>query len=160
MIKRTLSGWLPVIEFCAEEVRRQYYYEDSVTKRNGPSAVGWMANAWWFALEHEGPITVDLIVRLGQAIEPTHNHNGIRRVDVWVGDRKCPDPQDVPRLLSNLVEHGIDLEPAVWYKEFEMIHPFRDGNGRTGKVLYNMLNGTLLAPEFPPNPWGQDIINP
>lgn len=46
----------------------------------------------------------------------------------------------------------------VWYKEFEDIHPFVDGNGRTGKILYNWLNGTLKVPTIPFNWWG--IANP
>ena len=33
-----------------------------------------------------------------------------------------------------------------FYLEFEMIHPFGDGNGRTGKVLHNWLLGTLDKP--------------
>lgn len=156
MIRRTLAGWFPVIEFCAEEVRRQYHYSNEKT---GPLAVGWMVNAWWVGLLHEGPITLDLIVSLGQAIEPTKNWGGLRQVDVWVGGRMCPSPNEVPGLLLRLIEHGTELEPGPWYKEYEHIHPFRDGNGRSGKVLFNMLNGTLLAPEFPPDYFG-GILNP
>jgi Fic/DOC family len=33
-----------------------------------------------------------------------------------------------------------------WYLAYEWIHPFRDGNGRTGKILHNWLNGTLDDP--------------
>ena len=33
-----------------------------------------------------------------------------------------------------------------WYLAFEAIHPFGDGNGRSGKVLHNWLLGTLNEP--------------
>lgn len=158
-IRRTLAGWLPIVEFCAEEVRRQYLYESQEKKKRAPLAVGWMVNAWWLALIHEGPINVDLIVRLGQYIEPHQNMEGLRRHGVRVGDRICPDWQDVPRLISQLCEHGGALDAGEFYYEFEMIHPFGDGNGRTGKVLFNHRNGTLLAPEFPPSYFGP-IVNP
>jgi fido (protein-threonine AMPylation protein) len=42
----------------------------------------------------------------------------------------------------------------IFYFEFEQIHPFKDGNGRTGKILYNYLCGTLDDPIMPPNFWG------
>lgn len=46
----------------------------------------------------------------------------------------------------------------IFYFEYEEIHPFRDGNGRTGKILYNYLLGSLNDPQMPPNFWG--ISNP
>jgi hypothetical protein len=41
----------------------------------------------------------------------------------------------------------------IFYFEYEEIHPFQDGNGRTGKILYNYLKGTLDNPQLPPNFW-------
>lgn len=39
-----------------------------------------------------------------------------------------------------------ELSPDEFYVEFEKIHPFVDGNGRTGKILHNWLLGTLGDP--------------
>jgi len=35
-----------------------------------------------------------------------------------------------------------------WYLAYEAIHPFADGNGRTGKILHNWLLRTLDQPEL------------
>jgi fido (protein-threonine AMPylation protein) len=53
------------------------------------------------------------------------------------------------------------MAPLEAYVEYEEIHPFVDSNGRTGKIILNYLNGTLLDPIFPPNDiWGDWISNP
>jgi len=37
-----------------------------------------------------------------------------------------------------------------FYFAFEEIHPWPDGNGRVGSILFNLLNGTISNPIHPP----------
>jgi len=68
------------------------------------------------------------------------------------------DAQEIVELLSNLEKYInddsiIDLDPlvkmAIIHYQFESIHPFYDGNGRTGRIiniLYLVLKGLLDIP--------------
>lgn len=141
---------LTVLKYIAEEVERQ---------GDGPIAVYDMGRAWLDAMEMKrgnvvGPVpTLRDIERWGQLVSPRSNAIGFRRGFVRVG---LHIPRAWPLYLEDL-DHllkGIDaiFMPAdLVYREFQMIHPFNDGNGRTGKILFNYLKGTLLRPEMPPN---------
>ncbi len=73
-----------------------------------------------------------------------------RRARVWIGEPGTPieqarfippGPEQVPKLLANLEAYwrGEELDPlvqlALIHAQFEIIHPFRDGNGRIGRIL-------------------------
>lgn len=149
---------MTVIEYVTEEVTRQGH---DVSALDGIERVGWMLNAWSFALACSRKPDWGDTISLGMTIEPRKNQSGIRTVGVRVGPRICPHPQEVPHRLDRLFELRDSMTPLEFYKEFELIHPFVDGNGRTGKVLLNWLNGTLLAPIFPPaDLFGELIRNP
>lgn len=150
-----------ITEYCAEEVRRQYYGGTPPKY-----ALTGMVQAWQDAL-HEAflgsDITPDLIERWGQLIEPGKNAAGFRSVPVFVGTLEKLNYRQIDRALYSLCDalRREDLSAFDAYREFEEIHPFIDGNGRTGKIILNWVNGTLIEPIFPPDDfWGPRLINP
>lgn len=61
----------------------------------------------------------------------------------------APPPQRVPELMSNLFlwlktsKDYLLIRSCVFHYEFEFIHPFSDGNGRTGRLWQSLLLGQL-----------------
>jgi Fic family protein len=90
----------------------------------------------------------------------------LRREQNWIGGNSynpCgaayvpPPPEAVPALMEDLCEFCStdDLSPlaqaAIAHAQFETIHPFADGNGRTGRALIHLiLRRRGLATRFVP----------
>ena len=155
-----------VVRYCEEEVRRQGH---DVTRLNGLQRVEWMLDAWCWMLQwygsssqHERVPTTDDIALLGRKVEPSINSGGFRTCGVRVGPNVVPgSPDCIPSKVERLLVMADELEPLEFYRAFENIHPFQDGNGRVGKILLNWKAGVLLTPFFPPNNfWGREIKNP
>lgn len=137
---------LNIAHFCAVECALQV---------SGERSVSWMLNAWAYAERAalaRYPTVEDVLV-LGQRVEPSKNNDGFRQRAVQIGWDVKADWSTIPRAMENLVRLGDELEPDMWFFDYETIHPFIDGNGRTGQILYNWLNGTLDRPEWAPNFW-------
>lgn len=141
-----------IIAYCAEEVRRQ---------QDSPWHVYRMLNAWALAirLADEGEVLTSMIVReLGKRVDEA-NEDGFRNGPIWIGGNTKAHHMTVSALIDDLVDRYYVLSPEEFYLEFENVHPFFDGNGRTGKILYNWSRGSLHDPVFPPDFFG-GIENP
>ncbi|MBO0881645.1 MAG: Fic family protein, partial [Mycobacterium sp.] len=104
------------------------------------------------------PITHDILLEVhcrllaGTAIA---SHGGqLRGVQNWIGGSSfnpCsaefvpPPPEYVPGLIDDLIDfcNTDDLpavaQAAIAHAQFETIHPFIDGNGRTGRALIHLI---------------------
>ena len=112
-----------------------------------------------------GLIRFEDILRTQAVIEP--NKSGIRKLPgTVIGNAKTGNviytppqhPDEIQNLLSNLIDYINDeqlseLDPlikmAIIHHQFESIHPFYDGNGRTGRILnilYLVKNDLLDLP--------------
>ena len=95
--------------------------------------------------------------RLGGWIRDTQNWIGASGYTPVGASFVPPPPEDVPPLLDDLMDHvnRTDLPPLIQagiaHAQFETIHPFADGNGRTGRALIHaILRRREVAPAFVP----------
>ena len=135
-----------VVEFCSEQCHMQGV---------GPLSVNDMFKAYdylfgYMASKHDNIITTSLILRLGKLVEPNVNDGSHRKGPVFIKDQECVNWTQITHLLVQLCEHQEDLTPEEFYWEFERIHPFYDGNGRVGAMLYNSRMNNLMWPVQPP----------
>lgn len=91
-------------------------------------------------------------------------HGKYRKCKVWVGPNEgifsgCLYYKQVPKAIKNLEKNMLLIssekeynkkKDLIWdtHYEFETIHPFIDGNGRTGRLLLNWLSLHYLKEFF------------
>ena len=117
-----------------------------------------------------GPITVEIVLeahrRLLAGTRLAEHGGRIRTVQNWIGGRDynpctaafVPPPHElVGELLSDLAEFCNDdslpavAQAGIAHAQFETVHPFVDGNGRTGRALIPLvLRRRGLAPRILP----------
>ena len=122
----------------------------------------------------ERPFTLNLLKRLHatllDSVRGRDKARGeFRRIQNWIGPRGAsieeatfvpPDPGQLGSLLDNWEKyyHSHDRDPlvqlALIHAQFEIIHPFIDGNGRLGRILIPLFlyeRGLLNQPLFYPS---------
>ncbi|MGH7882086.1 MAG: Fic family protein [Candidatus Dormibacteraceae bacterium] len=107
-------------------------------------------------------ISLELILRIQKHVTdqllPASQSGHLRQAPVVVNDPRSgrvvylpPDVQDVPALLDELLEYVLanqgEIDPlilaGIFHKQFVIIHPFMDGNGRTVRLSTKVLLASM-----------------
>lgn len=142
------------------------------TEREG-SAAAWVASNLAAVTEaideaHAGPLTVESLCRWHRTLmtgspTPAHQVGALRTEQGWIGGTSpleahlvTPPAAEVPALVDDLVAYvnrdDVDAvsQAAIAHAQFEIVHPFADGNGRVGRVLVAWTLVRRLALVTPP----------
>uniref|UniRef100_A0A3Q3JZH0 Protein adenylyltransferase FICD n=1 Tax=Monopterus albus TaxID=43700 RepID=A0A3Q3JZH0_MONAL len=111
------------------------------------------------SLQESGAITVSDILEIHRRVlgyvDPVEGGR-LRTHQVFVGHHIPPHPQDLQRHMQELVqwlnsEEALQLHPveyaALAHYKLVYVHPFVDGNGRTSRLLMNLV---LMQARYPP----------
>lgn len=155
---------LKILHLLASEVKRQ---------QDGPLSVADMASAYSYVeiwsgnynivrpnyFYGEDPKKIEVFISaLAGLVKP--GVRGYRTVPVTIGGRLTgSEPSNIRHEMFRLCEflsesdyreENFEDVPEMFYQMFERIHPFIDGNGRVGFLIYNILNGTFYDLTVPP----------
>jgi Fic family protein len=136
---------LTLEQVCALEEGRELAATDSRSEREVLNYFAGLRHiekhAAKAALRHEDVFALHRI--LAKGVMDQGQAGRYRSIAVRVGDYVPPPPGDVSGLMFELLqwwnERSKELSPvlssAIVHYRFESIHPFADGNGRTGRAL-------------------------
>ncbi len=153
LLLRSESSASSRIENLTASVRNAALAElDATTPRNSREIAG-NVRAMREAIELKGEPSVEDVLRVHASLMSVTGESfggELRDEQVWIGGSAFgpqgaafvpPSQERVPALLDDLMAfvRRDDLDPvvqaAVAHAQFETIHPFVDGNGRTGRAL-------------------------
>ncbi|XP_048858551.1 protein adenylyltransferase FICD [Brienomyrus brachyistius] len=110
-------------------------------------------------LSRVGSVTIDDILEIHRRVlghaDPVEAGR-LRTTQVFVGHHIPPHPRDLERHMTELVqwlnsEEAFNLHPvefaALAHYKLVYVHPFSDGNGRTSRLLMNLV---LMQARYPP----------
>ena len=153
----SLEETIAVIEY--DEVRSNHTYTEYTDAKNAYYAIQKMLLPFAKTVVDE-----EWIKKANGYIR--HTQGEYRDNAVYIGNLSesvyyPPDPQDVPELMKNWMrETNIEMvtakdifeKIAANHVRFERIHPFSDGNGRTGRMIINqqLINNGFLPISIQP----------
>ncbi len=146
-------------EFFRADVMKSEKINQSVKEVENYRQALWQS---YKQIKNTGLLRVSDILKIQEDIEP--NKQGIRKLPgTIIGNAITKQviytppqhPDEIQRLLSNLVSYINDdqlseidplIKMAIIHHQFESIHPFYDGNGRTGRIIniLYLINNDLL----------------
>lgn len=141
------------IEHLTASARQVFTAEIGAPGKRNASAIVSNTRAMRTAIQLSDALTPETVLamhRVLMADDPLHEAGQFRKEAVWVGtsgrspvgaDFVAPAWQRVPGLVEDVMAFArrLDLprlaQVAIAHAQFETVHPFTDGNGRTGRAL-------------------------
>jgi Fic family protein len=144
------SSSIENINTTVEQVLQMQLFPEAERKQPDKEVLKYRdAILWGYENLKKIPISTRLIHGIHKRLLPEHS-NGYRRTQNAIQNTSTgevlytpPPAQDIPKLMSNWERFinddsdGTDplVKCAIAHYQFEAIHPFRDGNGRVGRIL-------------------------
>lgn len=145
------------------DVKRLLKSRPAQLRRSEREVVNYNQALTWLSEQKEASFDIDLLLRIHSSVMdgllPPHQIGRFRLEPVVIREPRTgdivflpPDYKDVPLLMSELIDfirENQALDPlllaGLFHKQYVLIHPFMDGNGRTARLATNhLLNGLGL----------------
>jgi Fic family protein len=144
------SSGIENINTTMEDALQAQLFPDAEQKQSEKEVLRYRdAIMWGFSNRTKIPISTRLILGIHKTLLPDQSP-GYRKTQNHIANSATgevlytpPPANDLPRLLGNWEQfvnnEGDEIDPlvkaAIAHYQFEAIHPFGDGNGRTGRIL-------------------------
>ncbi|MDY1003946.1 Fic family protein [Curtobacterium sp. CFBP9011] len=164
LLMRSEAAASSQIEHLTASARAVFTAELGDTSRQNAAQIVANTRAVQAALDLADELTTETVLSMHAALldgDPNHDAGTWRDEPVWIGrsadspdgaDFVAPRADRVPGLVDDVMRFArrTDLprlvQIAVVHAQFETVHPFTDGNGRTGRALMQaMFRGTGLT---------------
>lgn len=158
------------IENLTASARAIFSAELGVRRSRNADEIAANARAMQSALALADHLSIEAVLHMHRVLmadQPRHTPGQWRDEPVWIGTRSdspvgaayvAPRHERIPALMADLVQFMGEstatplVTVAVAHAQFETIHPFTDGNGRTGRAVVSSLlraRGTVQNVNIP-----------